>query len=200
VHTTNGRVTTAGADAHTGPVSIESTNGAISGSFNATGALVLRTTNAPITTRIALAPSGEPARAELRTTNGALDAELSLLSGSALSVAAHTTNDPLDVRVLAAPAGSTLALDARTTNARAAASLPPAFQGAFRARTSNKPVTLHTPAVADPRGKERARVFEGVEWNKRHTQVEGRVRWGDAHDADGRAVLETTNAPAELTI
>jgi hypothetical protein len=184
-------------------------NGRISGAYNVSNTLILRTANAPIDTSVQLIHDGSSAStsATLESSNGRLAAEFVLAAttpstwGGTFKVRAHTSNSPLSVVIKDSPADSALALNARTSLGRATAALHRAFEGRFAAHTSLGRVALSTPHVDDPRGAGRERIVDGITWDRGRTSVSGLVHWDDEEAAKrGSVVLATTNAPIELIV
>jgi hypothetical protein len=192
--------------------SLQTSNSPVEGRFNVSHSLVIHTSNSPIKidARLNNDPSNEKATvAELRTSNGVIELDASLISstksgsGGKFDISARTSNSPLKAQLVTAPADSTISLNARTSNSPARVTLHDAFEGSYKAHTSNMPITLRTlDEPVDPRGKERKR-HSSISWNGKHrTDVEGSVWWGDEERKAERGKVEvvTSNSPITLVI
>ncbi|KAH9971459.1 hypothetical protein BJV74DRAFT_907587 [Russula compacta] len=190
----------------------EGKNGKIEGSFNVTTLLKLSTTNSPINVSLnahSNVPS-EPTVVSLKSTNGALNSNVSLSTNSSLGTGGYfrfytcTSNAALDVSFSTGPPDSRLVFDGATRNAPAHLALHPAFEGGFLLRTTHFRPTLHLlPGVEDPAGRRRER-----EANKRVVAgraIIGNVSWVPCEgcpEAEGSswAGITTSNAPVTLAL
>ncbi|KAJ6631456.1 hypothetical protein B0H10DRAFT_1978829 [Mycena sp. CBHHK59/15] len=123
---------------------IETSNGIISGSFDASSRLSLVTTNAPIDASVTLHHSNIFATTELvlQTRNAQLESAVSLATNTAtgqggrFDVKAVTSDGPLILSFPASPTHATLTLDAKTSNSPANVWLNHAYEGAFTLASS----------------------------------------------------------------
>jgi hypothetical protein len=187
---------------------IHTTNSGIRGTFNTSSLLVLQTTNGPINVGVGLHDEGEQATLIAHTTNGKVDARLSLTTpsgnGGKFTVDTTTTNSALDVTFVDAPLDSVLQHHARTTNSRATVTLHETFEGDLEATTSNyfKADLKFLPA-ADPSGKGRKRATM-VQSNRNH--LTANTKWLETENPDygrktaGGVVVSTTNSPITLNL
>ncbi|KAJ7099463.1 hypothetical protein B0H15DRAFT_547724 [Mycena belliarum] len=136
---------------------IQTTNGAISGSFAASLSLHLLTSNAPIDASVALHSTNIFATTSLvlQTCNAQLDSAISLLTSAAsgeggkFAVTAETADAPLVMTFPRSPAHALLTLAAQTANAPANVWLNHAFEGAFTLASSM--VVVDRRPFLDPR-------------------------------------------------
>ncbi|KAJ6631387.1 hypothetical protein B0H10DRAFT_1772769 [Mycena sp. CBHHK59/15] len=184
---------------------VRSSNGGISGTFNTSALLDLRTSNGAIAAAVGVdgstSTSAHPARVMLRTSNNALQSTLDLHtstnSGGVFALTADTSNGRLDTHIASLPADSTLRAAARTSNARALLALPRAFEGAFSAQTSNaQPSVQRGEEEPDPAG--RRRVVETQMVGKR--EVRGNVYWERGNRARGEASVRTSNGGVTIIL
>ncbi|KDR75479.1 hypothetical protein GALMADRAFT_247916 [Galerina marginata CBS 339.88] len=187
-------------------LSIKTSNGQISGVFNSTTVLTLLTSNAPIRVAVGLESKGKGATPILnaRTSNGMLEADVSLISGSSsggsFNVTTTSSNAPLRVTFPASPLNSKLNFNGWTSNGRATALLNPAYEGDFSLQTSSTfGVTVHRNAgVEDPTGEERKRqivyrtVGKGV--------LTGEIHWDTKQKGQGLVTVRTSNSPIVLEV
>jgi len=185
---------------------IHSSNGPISGTFNTTKALTLETSNSPIHVDVGLESDkdGSSPIFIARTSNGKLEADVSLVSasgsGGSFNIGARTSNSPLRVAFPASPIDSKLLFQGTTSNSPATVSLNPAYEGSFTLSTSRLGASIHRKAgVEDPSGKERKRVINAL--NERGRVLTGRVYWeSDENKAQGMVGVQTSNSPVVLEI
>jgi len=191
---------------------IQTSSGPIRGVFNASDSLELRTSNSPIQVHVGLTShdKSEPLLI-MKTSNGALESEISLFSSSSSSatettltyhVEAKTSNSPLTINFATAPVGSTLDLDASTSNSPAKVSLHSTYEGIFNLSTSIfRPQVVAAEEVEDPKGKERKRTVT-IDRINGHNKVDGKVFWGDEEksEAEGVVKVHTSNSPLILKL
>jgi hypothetical protein len=185
---------------------IHSSNGPILGTFNTTKVLILETSNSPIRVNVGLESDkdGSSPVFNARTSNGKLEADISLISaagsGGAFNIVATTSNSPLRVDFPASPIDSKLSLKAATSNSPAVVSLNPAYEGSFTLQTSRLSASIRRKAeVEDPTGKERKRQVNYRTIGKRI--VTGEVYWeSDEKTAAGVVDVRTSNSPIVLEI
>jgi hypothetical protein len=120
--------------------------------------------------------------------------------GGLFDIDVRTTNDPLSLFFQDSPADSTLRLVGHTTNGKIRAELHRAFEGHFRAATTNHPAGFHRPYVEDPKGEGRARTIDSLWWSEDGTSMHGDVHWDEGKDNLGSATFYTTNARIFLGI
>jgi len=187
----------------------KSSNAPIQGSFNALDSLELHTSNSNIKADITLANSGsrDPSRLWLKTSNGPVQANVSLIShedgGGKFNVLAETSNSLSDVRIVEAPVNSTLTFNAHTSNSPIRATLPRAYEGSFdlTAMPWTTPSLRFDLDVNDPAGRGRKRSVRFSTAGRGH--VAGSVAWDGGHVLNregGSANLKTSNGPAELIL
>ncbi|KAJ7131671.1 hypothetical protein C8R43DRAFT_1024244 [Mycena crocata] len=157
---------------------IQTSNGLISGSFDASSSLSLVTSNAPIDAAVSLHSNNIFSTTELvlQTRNAELQSAVSLITSSAtgeggkFAVKAQTADGPLIMTFPASPAHSALDLEAKTSNSPADVWLNHAFEGQFT--LASNMVFVDKRPFLDPR-KLRS-VFCSDYQNGR---VVGNVRW-----------------------
>jgi len=203
---TNSHIKVRGAIAST--FNVHSTNGGISGAFNTTNSLTIVTTNSPVSVRIGAVneKSEKPTNVLIRTTNGRIKADVSLISnsssgtGGAFGVCAHTTNSPIEVVYDDSPVDSFLEFKAVSTNSPVRAVLHRAYEGKFALSTTNAGAVLnHLRDVEDPSGQGRER---SVTKRSVRSYISGSVEWVPSSDYTqaGSVNLATTNDMITLTI
>ncbi|KZP28554.1 hypothetical protein FIBSPDRAFT_927652 [Athelia psychrophila] len=188
-----------------GHAALTTSNGPISGVFNATASLELVTSNAHIKTTVGLThapPQGAPARLVLKTSNAPVNAVVSLRStrdeGASYDVTTETSNNALNVAYDAAPLAHTLVHHGRTSNGPATLTLHREYEGAFALRTSNvAPAISHDEDSEDPAGRGRRRALKV---SKVHHALSGLAYWGAPRAGQGRVDVQTSNAPAVLVL
>ncbi|KAI8978246.1 hypothetical protein BD414DRAFT_495016 [Trametes punicea] len=159
-------------------------NAHITGTYNITRSIFLRSSNEAIDVDVSLYDNDYTRRDATLTIvnkNAPIDARLAmhsrLASDSLYSIVAHTTNSPLSLSVHSQPPASTLLLDASTSNAPASVALPHTYEGDVQALTSNghAEVVCGTNAP-DPTGNGRRYVCEMTEITA--GSVKGWKGWG----------------------
>ncbi|KAJ7496753.1 hypothetical protein FB451DRAFT_1208687 [Mycena latifolia] len=136
---------------------IQTSNGRISGSFEASSSLSLVTSNAPIDASITLHSTNifGTTNLVLQTRNADLESAISLVTSAAtgeggkFSVKAETADAPLVMTFPKSPVHSLLNLDAQTTNSPADVWLNHAFEGEFALASSM--VLVDRRPFLDPR-------------------------------------------------
>ncbi|VDC05243.1 unnamed protein product [Peniophora sp. CBMAI 1063] len=180
-------------------VSFNVDNTAITGFYNVTSSLELKTTNAPIDVEVD-AYGHHPVWIRLITTNNKIDADVSLYEVSRhgrFDVFAKTTNGEVNVDILESPVGGIVKADAITTNAPARLALGPAFEGEIAAHTSNAQALVDRTPSEDPTGEGRERTIElGHVWE---TGFRGWTSWSAGRKSlRSRARVSSTNKPVVL--
>uniref|UniRef100_A0A8H7Y943 Uncharacterized protein n=1 Tax=Psilocybe cubensis TaxID=181762 RepID=A0A8H7Y943_PSICU len=178
---------------------INTSNGQISGIFNASESLLLATTDSGIRVDVGLTSQGSDSNPMLtaRTSNAAIDANINLFSssgsGGTFTVNAETSNQPLKIAFPNAPSGSTLDLQASTQNGQASVILDAAYAGSFDVQTSafeDAKVNVVRPNV-DGRHVN----FSG----EGRGETAGTVSWDNQSSSGaGKVVVSTTNGQATL--
>ncbi|KAG6861694.1 hypothetical protein C0995_013263 [Termitomyces sp. Mi166 len=176
-------------------------NGAITGSYNASRSLTLRTSNAPIRADVMVANEKDyVSDLSLHTSNGKIDTRVHLMSetqGGRYMVTAATSNAPLAVAFPSSPLDSTLRLVASTSNGHALLSLHPTYEGQFCMTTSNGAPSVVRHHVADPSGK--GRVRQVLTNSLGRNTLSGRVSWSN-EEGPGRIELRSSNAPIVIEL
>ncbi|EMD33253.1 hypothetical protein CERSUDRAFT_87564 [Gelatoporia subvermispora B] len=204
LQTSNSRIISESLGA--GYATLRTSNGPISGTFNASHRLDLRTSNAPIDVDVQLLDAGDDDGTDLimRTSNNHIEATTTLVSADVdrtngtFSIDARTSNAHLSLAVPSAPVSHVLTLTARTSNARTSASLPSSWEGDFRLQTSlyTPTVNAHTE-VPDPSGQDRRRSV-AVHTVRKGT-VDGRAAWVPTEERKTGVVnMRTSNAQLTL--
>jgi hypothetical protein len=207
LRSTNSHINVRGAIAST--FNVHSTNGGISGTFNATDSLTIVTTNSPVSVTIGAVNEKpeKPTEVIIQTTNGRIKADMSLISnsssgtGGAFGVFAHTTNSPIEVIYDDSPVDSVLKFNAASTNSRVHAVLHRAYEGMFTLTTTNDGAVLdRLRDVEDPSGRGRERSLTKRFVGKNH--IVGEVEWVPSSDFDraGSVNIATTNDVITLTV
>ena len=181
-------------------VSIDTVHSAITGFYNVTSSLELKTSNAPIDVEVD-AYGNHPVWIRLITTNNKIDADISLFEVSRhgrFDVFSRTTNGEVNVDILESPLGGIVKADAITTNAPARLALGPAFEGEISAHTSNAQALVNRTPTEDPTGEGRERALElDHVWK---TGFRGWTSWGERRNKlRSRARVTSTNKPVVLT-
>ncbi|KAF8190898.1 hypothetical protein BJ912DRAFT_902997 [Pholiota molesta] len=200
-------------------VDVRTKNGYIKGIFNTTKSLVLEATNTPIEVDVGMrSAEGSKPTFNARTSNGPIDAAISLLTdsprsgGGTYTVTTSSSNGALQLQFPAQPVGAALRLIAATTNGPARVRLHPAFEGDFRLQSTAAAAVREGRGVEDPSGAGRRRLVDYAGGTPGDTRVvAGSVRW-DAVGARGaarlvvgapgagRMVVSNTNAPLTLEL
>ncbi|KZV71225.1 hypothetical protein PENSPDRAFT_630635 [Peniophora sp. CONT] len=180
-------------------VSVNVKNTAITGFYNITSSLELKTTNAPIDVEVD-AYGHHPVWIRLITTNNKIDADISLHEVSRtgrFDVFAHSTNGAVNVDILESPLGGIIKAETKTTNAPARLALGPAFEGEIAAHTTNAQALVDRTPSEDPTGEGRERTVElGHVWE---TGFRGWTSWGERRNTlRSRARVSSTNKPVVL--
>ncbi|KAH9067777.1 hypothetical protein EDB87DRAFT_1678160 [Lactarius vividus] len=208
LRSTNSHIKVKGAIAST--FNVHSVNGGISGAFNISKSLTIVTTNAPVSVKIGAlnGESEKPTEVFIQTTNGRINAGISLMSnsssgtGGAFGVNTHTTNSPIEVIYDDSPVDSILKFDAASTNSRVHAALHRAYEGTFALATTNGGVVfdrLHNHEDPSGQGRKRSLTKRYVGRNR----VFGKVEWvppSSDHDRSSSVNVATTNDVITLTI
>ncbi|KAJ7610044.1 hypothetical protein DFH06DRAFT_1016851, partial [Mycena polygramma] len=187
--------------------SLTTSMGSIEGTYNASNSLTLETANGRINVDVTISndvdeDDGAPAELRMRTSDGSILSNITLLSssesGGAFNISARTAHAPVGVAVLAAPVDARIALGAFTALASASVSLPPTYEGTFTAHTSlaSVNVLLKDEKVEDPAGKGRERKLEWEQVGPRGKS--GRVGWSEEGMARGSVHVATALAPVTL--
>jgi len=187
-----------------GSFEVSSRNGPIQGVFNATGSLVLKTSNDRIAGKIFINTDDDgAAKLELHTTHSHIDARVWLNNpceekGGDFDIVATTDHGPIKLNIVDAPVDSKLKLTAKTTKAPAIVVLPTTYEGEFELDSAPLPgKVLVRPKVRDPSGEDRERRVEIV---REGTRVTGDVSWSDKGKENGHVYIETNHSPAVLRL
>ncbi|KAG6813763.1 hypothetical protein H0H92_007715 [Tricholoma furcatifolium] len=182
-------------------------NGAITGSYNSSRSLTLRTSNAPIEVDIVVSnEKGYVSDLAMNTSNGKIKSQVSLTSASENAsasengrymVTAATSNSALDVAFLSSPLASTLKVSAATSNGPALLAVPPAYEGQFSMTTSNGSPSIRRRDIQDPSGRGRARNVRTTSLGR--NTLRGSVSWSN-EEGPGRIDLRTSNSPVVVEI
>ncbi|KAG5731771.1 hypothetical protein E4T56_gene816 [Termitomyces sp. T112] len=176
-------------------------NGALTGSYNASRSLTLRTSNAPIRADVRIANEKDyVSDLTLHTSNSKIDTRVHLTSetpAGRFMVTATTSNAPLTVAFPSSPVDSTLRLSASTSNGHALLSLHPTYEGQFSMTTSNDRPWIRPHDVADPSGK--GRVRQVLTTSLGHNTLSGRVSWSNV-EGPGRVELRSSNAAVVIEL
>jgi len=191
-------------------ISIRTRNGPIEGTFNTSSSLDVETSNAPVKVAVNAFNQNNsvPTTVKIRTRNGLLSADLSLLStfenstSGAFTVATRTSNSPLDVIFAEHAPDALLKLDAHTSNSPAEVRLHPSFEGTLKLRTSIFAAMVSPDLeVEDPAGRGRTRSVD-VNTIGRHARVvHGDVAWKPEDEAlkpDGEVEVSISNSPLKV--
>ncbi|KAJ7032714.1 hypothetical protein C8F04DRAFT_1396379 [Mycena alexandri] len=157
---------------------IQTSNGFISGSFEASSSLSLVTSNAPIDATVKLHNTNIFSTTELilQTRNGQIDSDVSLMTSAAtgeggkFSIKAETSDAPLVMTFPASPARSILNLDAQTSNSPASVWLNHAFEGDFALASSV--IFVDRRPFLDPK-----RLRSVLYGDYKNGMIVGNVRW-----------------------
>jgi len=186
-------------------VRLATSSAKIEGTFNTSSSLDLSTANAPINVTVGLSngKGTEATRLTMRTTNAAIGAKMSLVSGEKTGgefiISGTTAVGPVDMIVTEAPVGSSISLKARTALAPATVKMHPAYEGEFILSTSLRGVSLSVDEkVEDPAGKERKRSVDIRRVGS--SRVTGSVSWSPEGKHLGFVNVETSMAPAVLEL
>ncbi|KAI0644956.1 hypothetical protein C8Q79DRAFT_1119747 [Trametes meyenii] len=192
--------------------SLTTANHKISGEFHVSGSLHLQTTTRDIAAEITLDNDDSQPQATNLTiinSNGAVTTHLKLRStaphalGGRFNVRTTNQNNPLLVAVGDQPRASTLLLDVNAMNAPVSVTLPPAYEGALRAMTSQGDATLVCDESArDPSGQNGRRACDVL--SRSPHEFVARTAWdlgvlGGRHGAGSVRVFDL-NAPVKLIV
>ncbi|KAF8891093.1 hypothetical protein CPB84DRAFT_1383915 [Gymnopilus junonius] len=183
---------------------IHTSNGGISGKFHSTHELVLETSNGPIKVAVELESDESSPSLKARTSNGLVEAGVSLLSASAsggtFDVSLRTSNAPLRASFRDSPVDSHLKFEATTSNSPAFVSLNPAYEGSFHLRTSSSegPAIRRRSGIEDPTGKGRSRQVVYKLIGKKESI--GDIYWGDKKTPNGMVDVRTSNGHLSLEV
>ncbi|TBU46676.1 hypothetical protein BD309DRAFT_596987 [Dichomitus squalens] len=195
-------------------VSFVTVNGGVRGTLLVSERLTVATRNGPIhlTADLMNDVSGLPTFMSLQTTNGPIEANVSLTStapsvrGGSFDVTANTTNGPLRVAFQDGPANSVLNASLQTCNAPAYVVMHSMFEGRYELQGS--PFLRPTVGVGtsqDPTGTGRRRNVTAM--NEGMGVVRGQVRlqpvpYGfDGQDGHaGYVRVRTTNGPLHASL
>ncbi|KIY48054.1 hypothetical protein FISHEDRAFT_59188 [Fistulina hepatica ATCC 64428] len=161
---------------------IETSNSAITGSYETSSSLELLTANAPIKVDVLMVhKGGEASNLSLHTSNAVISSSTMLEdrtgSGGKFTVAAHTVNGRIDMPFPSAPVNSRLKLKAETVIGSVSATMHPTYQGAFRASTYLARADVISNDVEDLEGKGRTRNVEITRLSG--SFVQGFVSWSE---------------------
>ncbi|KAG6920045.1 hypothetical protein DXG01_010113 [Tephrocybe rancida] len=189
---------------HADTAVFRTSNGAITGFFNASRSLTLHTSNAPIQADVTVANEDEyVSDLTLRTSNGKIDSRVSLTAtegdqySSRYLVAATTSNALLAVNFPSSPLASILRVTASTSNGPAHFSLPPAYEGEISMSTSNSAPSIKRRDVVDPSGKGRVRRVRTTSLT--HNTLQGSVSWSN-EEGPGKVNLRSSNSPIVIEL
>ncbi|KAI0330442.1 hypothetical protein GY45DRAFT_1323783 [Cubamyces sp. BRFM 1775] len=190
--------------------SLTTSSARITGNFNVSRSLFLKTSNDAINTDIALGPDDRYGfyftNLTILNSNSPIDARVALYNATRhfyrgnFDVLLRTSNAPLSLNVTSQPRNARVLVYARTENAPAAIALPTSFEGTYQASTTNGRASVQCDAGAsDPTGNNRERVCELEE--ERQELVKGWTTWGRSirSHGDGDVNVFTTNSPVSLT-
>ena len=190
--TTNGRV----LGSYSGTtLTLVTTNDEITGIYNASSSLVLKTTYGAVQTDTSVGHT-----LSITTSNAPIHGPVSFIGkAGAFDATLHTTNGPLDVLVPNLPLGATLSLNARTSNDVANLILPASYEGRIWQSTSNSgtPKLEVAHGLRDPAGNGREYIVTSVSSGKK--EREDRVGWGNERGS-GHVRLTTTNGAEGVRI
>nr|GAT51526.1 predicted protein [Mycena chlorophos] len=187
-------------------VSVQSTNGPITGTYETTGPLYLKTSNGKIDVGVTVKSEGDSESIPLTmiTSNAALSAGIELRSssrqGGTFPVKAQTSNHALALSFNELPIDATLSLDGKTSNSRANVSLPTTYEGKFSVVTSNAPadVQRRNKNEPDPKGAKRTRTLTFDSVSK--TRTKGTVHWDKDNANRGDVAVRSSNGPVTLVL
>ncbi|RPD57430.1 hypothetical protein L226DRAFT_467615 [Lentinus tigrinus ALCF2SS1-7] len=198
------------ADSLTGNrIYIESANGPISGTFNASSMIRLETSNAPIKVATGLVSSDTlmPSILWVGTSNGRVENDVTLRSNTSdgtkgtFHVTTRTENAPLYLTFVEAPIDSSLTVNAHTSNSPGHVTLHKTYEGTFDASSTLifRPEVRWSPAE-DPSGRGARRVVRFDENTMKGPHVSGGVSWTYGGEDKGRVAVETSNSPFRLDL
>jgi len=184
---------------------ISTSNGPITGSFNTSTSLELRTSDSFISANVGLLnePSGKATELVIATSNGRIDSTISLSSsrsiGGSFNVITDTSNKALSVKYDTSPVDSILRHEAHTSNSAATVSLHSAYEGPFSLQSSNvAPSVIQRHGIKDPSDQGRQR---SVNTFSVGGYVAGEVHWGQEKKLYGANVhISSSNSLARLNL
>lgn len=184
---------------------VESSNGPIRGSFNASRSLTLTTSNAVIRADVGLSyddTSSDVASAKITTSNAPIEAAISMRTrrgtGGDFKVNAETSNNRLELAFPAAPVDSTLYVKAETSNSPASVKVHPTYEGGFSLRTSQYTPTIEKEERRDPSG--RGRVREVWTSTVRKGFMQGSVEWVPSGEGRASSHIDLKSSNAGVTL
>ncbi|RXW20424.1 hypothetical protein EST38_g5413 [Candolleomyces aberdarensis] len=215
-HVVFGDISLTGSNAHISALnlaadvaSVQTSNSAILGTFNASKELSLVTSNGLVKVDVHLdnGSSSTPSKLHIKTSNAPLEANISLYASTSgvkgqypqYKVDTQTSNNNLQVDFQKSPADSTLYYDGYTSNGPTNVQLHAAYQGSFKVSTSNSwggPELQVREHVPDPSGRGRKRevqhssLYKGV--------LAGSVRWVDDEKEDKKLEKGTVEVENRL--
>ncbi|KIJ15567.1 hypothetical protein PAXINDRAFT_169030 [Paxillus involutus ATCC 200175] len=186
-----------------------SSNGGISGHFNAGSSLALKTSNGAITSSVTLLhrEGADASKLSMYTTNGRVDSEVALttdsVTGGEFEVDTESTRGSIGLTFTDSPVDSVLKCRAETTIGSLLVALDSAYEGSYSLQNTLGSQTVEQRRVEDPAGKGRHRA---VSVNRSRGRVSGSVNWVESDGSTGNpgsessAVLKTTLASMKLLI
>ncbi|KIK97524.1 hypothetical protein PAXRUDRAFT_824829 [Paxillus rubicundulus Ve08.2h10] len=186
--------------------SFTSSNSFISGHFNTSDSLILRTSNGNIDVTASLLSTRERAtKLDMRTSNSFIKSEVSLStrsdSGGNFDVKAHTSNSMIDLKYDDSPLDACLISEAQTSNSAVSVKMHPAFEGAFEVASSNMGPIVKDEKPSDPSGRRRRRILNQ---NKARGTISGSVYWvgsdGARRETRSYSTARTSNSHATLKL
>ncbi|TFK83281.1 hypothetical protein K466DRAFT_267840 [Polyporus arcularius HHB13444] len=188
---------------------IESANGAITGTFNASSMIRLGTSNAPIKVATGLVSSDTnmPSMMHVETSNGRVENDVTLKSNTSdasrgtFYITTRTENAPLYLTFVDAPVNSSLTVNVHTSNSPGHVTLHPTYEGTYDASSTLifRPEVRWT-AVEDPSGRGARRIVRLDENARTGPRVSGGVSWTHGGESKGRVTTETSNSPFRLDL
>ncbi|KAJ2918285.1 hypothetical protein MD484_g2129, partial [Candolleomyces efflorescens] len=199
-HVVFDNISLAGSNAHISSsdlaadiASVQTSNGAILGTFNASKELSLVTSNGQVKVDVHLDNdlSSTPSKLYIETSNAPLEANINLHASASRAkshypqykVDTKTSNGKLDVYFQTSPSDSTLYYKGDTSNGPANVQLHSAYQGTFKVSTSSswiRPELRVRENVPDPSGRERKREVQYTGLYK--GELTGSVKWVGERD------------------
>jgi len=190
---------------HAHHAKVVTSNGLITGSFNASTSLELHTCNAPITANVGLLndPADKATDLILTTSNGPIDSSISLTSSNtrngSFNVYATTSNQPIKLNYDISPVDSILHSRVRTSNSPATVSHHSAFEGIISLSSTIFSPGIDKKNVEDPSSQGRHRSLKAFRPSR--GVVRGLVYWGaEKKEETGFTVITTTNSPVHLQL
>ncbi|KAI9061423.1 hypothetical protein FKP32DRAFT_1575910 [Trametes sanguinea] len=189
---------------------LSTSNAMITGTYNVSRTLFLKTSNEVIDADVALVnpdfyidSNKGFTNLTILNTNGAIDARLALLRQSSRSVGgnydvvAHTDNARISLPISTMRQATELLLDARTSNAPASVELPLMYAGDVEARTTNADAEVDCDSDAeDPLMRGYPHVCKvsqkSSEWAK------GFIGWSSARGVVSKVKVVSQNSPVKI--